>query len=108
MSHLIFKVGQEVTYKNAFGVNVIREIKGAFATVYEYNTETTYRKKLSSLKHYVRTEFKAYWSEQELATPVYNHGATVFTTLSISGNGSRMVWDDIQKKCVVLSDLTKK
>jgi len=100
-----FKIGQEVTFSNAFGVNVITEVKGNTATTLEKNTGMTYNKKLSSLKVYVQQ--KVYWNEQELAQPIHKHGNTVFTTLSADGNGSRMVWDNIKKDCVTVKNLTK-
>jgi len=106
MTHSNFQIGQEVTFSNAFGVNVITQIKGNTATTLEKNTGMTYKKKLSSLKAYVQQ--KAYWNEQELAQPIYKHGDTVFSTLSGDGNGSRMVWDDIKKDCVSIENLTKK
>jgi hypothetical protein len=100
-----FQIGQEVTFSNAFGVNVITEIKGNTATTLEKNSGMIYKKRLSSLKSYVQQ--KAYWSEQELVEPIYKHGDTVFASLSIDGNGSRMVWDDIKKDCVTFENLTK-
>jgi hypothetical protein len=100
-----FTIGQEVTFTNAFGVNVIQSIKGNTATTLEKNTGFVYTKRLTSLKPYVQK--KAYWSEQELATPIYRHGDTVFSCLSGDGNGSRLVWDDIKKDCVTIENLTK-
>ncbi len=100
-----FQIGQEVTFRNAFGVNIITEIKGNTATTVEKNTGFTYKKRLSSLNLYVQQ--KAYWNEQELAQPIHKHGDTVFATLSADGNGSRMVWDDIKKDCVRFNELTK-
>jgi len=105
MKNSIFKVGQEVTFSNAFGVNVITEIKGKTATTLEKNTGMTYKKRLTSLTPYVQKE--AYWGEQELTQPIYNHGDTVFTTLSGCGNGSKMVWDEVKKDCVRAEDLTQ-
>ena len=99
-----FQIGQEVTFSNGYGVNVITEIKGNTATTLELNTGFTYKKRLTSLKVYV--EQRAYWSEQELTNPIYNHGDTVFTTLSANGNGSKMVWDDVKKDCVTSDELT--
>ena len=101
-----FQIGQEVTFSNGYGVNVITEIKGNTATTLELNTGFTYKKRLTSLKVYV--EQRAYWSEQELTNPIYNHGDTVFTTLSANGNGSKMVWDDVKKDCVTPDELTIK
>jgi len=100
-----FQIGQEVTFSNAYGVNVITEIKGNTATTLEKNTGMTYKKRLSSLKPYVQQ--KAYWNEQELAQPIHRHGDTVFSTLSGDGNGRRMVWDDIKKDCVTVENLTQ-
>ena len=105
MTNSNFQIGQEVTFSNAFGVNVITEIKGNTATTLEKNTGMTYKKRLSSLKAYVQQ--KAYWNEQELAQPIHKHGDTVFSTLSGDGNGSRMVWDDIKKDCVTVESLTR-
>jgi len=105
METLNFKIGQEVTFSNAFGVNVITEIKGNTATTVEKSTGITYKKRLTSLKAY--SQQKAHWSEQELAQPIHKHGDTVFSTLSADGNGVRMVWDDIKKDCVALENLTK-
>ena len=99
-----FQIGQEVTFSNGYGVNVITEIKGNTATTLELNTGFTYKKRLTSLKVYV--EQRAYWGEQELTNPIYNHGDTVFTTLSANGNGSKMVWDDVKKDCVTPDELT--
>ncbi len=104
MTNLNFQIGQEVIFSNAFGVNVITEIKGNTATTLEKNTGMTYKKRLSSLKVYVQQ--KAYWNEQELTQPIHKHGDTVFATLSGNGNGSRMVWDDIKKDCVTPNELT--
>ena len=104
MTTLNFQIGQQVTFSNAYGVNVIIEIKGNTATTLEKNTGMTYKKRLSSLKAYVQQ--KAHWSEQELAQPIHKHGDTVFATLSGDGNGSRMVWDDIKKDCVTPNELT--
>jgi len=104
MTNSNFQIGQEVTFSNAFGVNVITEIKGNTSTTLEKNTGMTYKKRLSSLKAYVQQ--KAHWSEQELAQPIHKHGDTVFATLSGDGNGSRMVWDDIKKDCVTPNELT--
>ena len=101
-----FQIGQEVTFSNGYGVNVITEIKGNTATTLELNTGFTYKKRLTSLKVYV--EQTAYWSEQELTNPIYRHGDTVFTTLSGNGNGSKMVWDDVKKDCVTPDELTIK
>ena len=106
MTNSNFQIGQEVTFSNAFGVNVITEIKGNTATTLEKNSGITYKKRLSSLKAYVQQ--KAYWNEQELAQPIHNHGDTVFTTLSSDGNGITMVWDDIKKDCVTPNELTTK
>ena len=100
-----FEIGQEVTFTNAFGVNVITEIKSNTAITLEKNTGLTYKKRLSSLKPYVQQ--KAYFSEQELAQPIYNHGDTVYAILSGDGNGSRMVWDNIKKSCVTAESLTR-
>jgi hypothetical protein len=104
MNNSKFKIGQEVTFSNAFGVNVITQIKGNTATTIEKNTGIIYKKRLSSLNLYVQQ--KAYWSEQELAQPIHKHGDTVFATLSGDGNGSRMVWDDVKKDCVLFENLT--
>jgi ribosomal protein S6 len=100
-----FEIGQEVTFSNAFGVNVITEIKGNTATTLEKNTGMTYTKRLTSLKAYAQQ--KAYWNEQELAQPIHKHGDTVFATLSVDGNGTKMVWDDIKKDCVTVENLTR-
>ena len=105
MENVNLTIGQEVTFSNAYGVNVITEIKGNTAKTLEKNTGFTYTKRLSSLKPYVQQV--AYWSEQELVEPIYKHGDTVFATLSGEGNGSRMVWDDIKKECVTPENLTK-
>ena len=104
MTNANFQIGQEVTFSNAWDVNVITEIKGDFAKTLELNTGSTYKKRLTSLKVYVTP--KAYWGEQELTNPIYNHGDTVFTTLSANGNGSKMVWDDVKKDCVTPDELT--
>ena len=104
MTNSNFQIGQEVIFSNAFGVNVITEIKGNTATTFEKNTGVTYTKRLSSLKAYVQQ--KAHWGEQELTQPVHKHGDTVFATLSIDGNGSRIVWDDLKKDCVTPNQLT--
>jgi len=103
MTTLNFQIGQQVTFSNAYGVNVIIEIKGNTATTFEKNTGFTYKKKLTSLKPYVQQ--KAYWNEQELAQPIHKHGDTVFTTLKADGNGSRIVWDDVNKICVNHTEL---
>jgi len=99
MTNSNFQIGQEVTFSNAFGVNVIIEIKGNTAKTIEKNTDMIYKKKLTSLNAYVQQ--KAYWSEQELAQPIHKHGDIVFTTLSGDGNGIKMIWDDIKKTCVI-------
>ena len=99
-----FQIGQEVTFWNAMDINVITEIKGKFAVTLEKNTGFTYKKRLTSLKVYVAP--RAYWGEQELANPIYRHGDTVYTILSIDGNGGKMVWDDVKKDCVIPSELT--
>ena len=44
MTHINFTIGQEVTFRNAFGVNVITEIKGNTATTLEKNTGMIYKK----------------------------------------------------------------
>ena len=105
MTNLNFQIGQEVTFSNAYGVNVIIEIKGKTVTTLEKNTGITYKKRISSLKAYVQQ--KAYWNEQELAQPIHKHGDTVFATLSSDGNGGRMVWDDITKECVTVENLKR-
>ena len=99
-----FTIGQEVTFNNAYGVNVIQSIKGNTAVTLEKNTGFTYTKRLSSLKPYIQQ--KAYWNEQELAQPIHNHGDIVFCTLSSDGNGSKMVWDNIKKDCVTIDNLS--
>ena len=105
MTTLNFQIGQEVTFSNSYGVNVITEIKGNTATTLEKNTGMTYKKRLSSLKPYVQQT--AYWNEQELAKPIHNHGDVVFATIIGNGNGVKMVWDDVKKDCVTLENLTK-
>lgn len=105
MTNTNFQIGQEVTFSNAYGVNVITSINGITATTLEKNTGITYKKRLSSLKSYVQQ--KAYWNEQELAHPIHQHGDTVYATLSCDGKGSRMFWDDIKKTCVTIENLTK-
>lgn len=104
METTTFTIGQEVTFTNAFGVNVIQSIKGNTATTLEKNTGFTYTKRLTSLKPYVQQ--KAYFSEQELAIPIHNHGDIVFSSLSSDGNGSKMVWDNVKKDCVTVENLT--
>jgi ABC-type transport system involved in Fe-S cluster assembly fused permease/ATPase subunit len=99
-----FTIGQEVTFTNAFGVNVIESINGKTATTRELNTGLTYSKRLSSLKPYVQR--KAYWNEQELVAPIHNHGDVVFSALSADGNGCMMVWDTVKKQCVSREELT--
>jgi len=105
MTHINFTIGQEVTFRNAFGVNVITEIKGNTATTLEKNTGMIYKKRLGSLKPYVQQ--KPYWSEQDLTQPIYKHGDTVFSILSKDGDSGRMVWDDVKKDCVTPKMLTK-
>jgi hypothetical protein len=61
MTNSNFQIGQEVTFSNAFGVNVITEIKGNTATTFEKNSGMTYKKRLSSIKAYVQQ--KAYWND---------------------------------------------
>lgn len=100
-----FQVGQEVTFADAYGVNIIVGIKGNTATTFEKNTGTTYKKRLSSLRAYKQQ--KAYWNEQELVNPKYKHGDTVFSALSGDGDGCKMVWDSVQNKCVSKDKLTK-
>ena len=104
MTKANFQIGQEVTFSNAFGVNVITEIKGNTAVTVEKNTGFTYKKRLASLKAYVQQE--AYWNEQELTAPIHNHGDIVFTALSANGNGTKMIWDDVKKDCVIPDELT--
>ena len=104
MTNSNFQIGQEVTFVNAFGVNVITDIKGKSATTLEKNTGMIYKKRLSSLNAYA--EQKAYWDEQELAEPIHKHGDVVFSALSSDGNGSKMVWDNIKKDCVTIENLT--
>ena len=103
MTTVEFKIGDEVIFSDAFGVNEITEIKGKSAVVFEKNTKITRTKRLSSLKPYV--EQKAYWNEQELAVANYKHGDIVLQSISLNG-GSSLVWDDIQKKCVEPKDLS--
>ena len=100
-----FTIGQEVTFSGAFGVNVIESITGNTATTKELNTGLIYKKRLSSLVAYKQQV--AYWGEQELTAPIYQHGDTVFASLSGDGNNFRMVWDDIKKQCVTPENLTK-
>jgi len=100
-----FQIGQEVTFSNAFGVNVITEIKGSTATTLEKNTGFIYKKKLSSLKAYVQKV--AYWNEQELVNPIHRHGDVVFSVLSGDGNGGMFLWDVIKKDCVTPENLTR-
>ena len=104
MTNANFQIGQEVTFSNAFGVNVITEIKGNTAVTVEKNTGFTYKKRLTSLKVYVQQI--AYWGEQEVTNPIYKHGDTVFTALLANGNCGKMVWDDVKKDCVIPSELT--
>jgi hypothetical protein len=106
MTTLNFQIGQEVTFSNAYGVNVITGIKGNTATTIEKNTGFIYKKRLSSLKAYVQKE--VYWNEQEIAQPIHEHGATVCSTLRGDGNGSRLVWDDVKRDCVTPEMLTQK
>ena len=94
MKNASFQIGQEVTFSNAWDVNVITEIKGDFAKTLELNTGSTYKKRLASLKVYVAP--KAYWGEQELTNPIYRHGDTVYTILSIDGNGGKKVSADLK------------
>ena len=79
MANNNFKVGDEVTFANAFGVNVITSIKGSMCKTLEKNTGFLYRKRLGSLKAYIKR--KAYWDEQELAAgkAIHKHGDTVFS-----------------------------
>jgi hypothetical protein len=100
MTNTQFSIGQEVTFKGAYGVNVITAINGNKITTYETNSKMTYTKLAKSLTAYVQ-QF-AYWNEQELADgqAKYNHGATVYSCLDVSGVGCHKVWDD-NKKCVV-------
>jgi hypothetical protein len=96
-----FTIGQEVTFKGAFGVNVITSIKGNKVTTLEKNSNLTYTKMIKSLVPY--TYQPAYYGEQEIlhmTIAKYNHGATVYSCLDISGVGCRMVWDE-NKKCIV-------
>ena len=105
MKTIDYKVGQEVTFPNAYGVNIIIEIKGKTATTFEKNTGWTYKKRLSSLK--IHKQREAYWNEQELVHPTYKHGDTIFSTITKDGNGTRIVWDDVKQKCVEHDKLTQ-
>lgn len=96
-----FTIGQEVTFKGAYGVNVITSINGNKITTYETNSKMTYTKLAKSLTAYVAPV--AYYGEQEILDMTiakYNHGATVYSCLDVSGVGCHKVWDD-NKKCVV-------
>jgi hypothetical protein len=104
MTNTNFQIGQEVTFSNAFGVNVITEIKGNTAKTIEKNTGITYTKRLTSLKAYVPQT--AYWNEQEMAQPIYKHGDNVFSSLSLYGDSANMVWDEVKQDCVRKSELT--
>lgn len=106
MNTVNFTIGQEVTFNGAFGVNVITSIKGNKITTFENNTNTTYTKLAKSLRPYVRKY--AHWNEQELADgqAKYNHGATVYSCIDISGIGCRMVWDDNKQQIVNHNELS--
>jgi hypothetical protein len=96
-----FSIRQEVTFKGAYGVNVITAINGNKITTYETNSKMTYTKLAKSLTPYVAPV--AYYGEQEILDMTiakYNHGATVYSCLDVSGVGCHKVWDD-NKKCVV-------
>lgn len=107
MKNKTFTIGQEVTFKGSYGVNVITEIKGNTAKTKELNTGFEYTKRLSSLTPYVKKS--AYWSEQEAAhmNSPHKHGETVYSIIDISGTGGRKVWDDVKKECVNPEDLTQ-
>lgn len=107
MENLEFTIGQEVTFASAFGVNVILEIKGKTATVFEKNTNTTSKRRLTSLVKYVSKS--CHWTDQELAegNAKHNHGEIVYSIIENSGNSGVMVWDNIKKQVVNKKELTK-
>lgn len=101
----MFQLGQEVTFKNAFGVNVIIEIKGNTATTFEKNTCIFYKKRLKSLKLYTKPQSQ--WSEQELTHPIHQHGDIVYSLLAFGGGNVMMVWDTVKQDVVPQKELSK-
>jgi hypothetical protein len=100
------KIGQDVTFTGCHGVNVVEAIGAKTAVLRCKLFNTTSKKRISSLKAHETPV--SYWNEQELADgqlSKHNHGAVVYSVLSASGNGSKMVWDDIKKDVVSSKEL---